>query len=108
MKVITTREMVRHAKDIFEMAEQERVAIKRGNKYINLIVTEDPGTEFITENWIKEFMSIPAEYRVNPFDVSPSGDIYFADKRNVEYIKNARTGRVITLSEEEEKALFSL
>jgi hypothetical protein len=54
------------------------------------VVTEEPDTKFVSENWIKEFFSIPAEYRVNPFDVSPSGDLYFADKRNLEHIDRAR------------------
>ena len=108
MKLVTTREVVRQTKAIFEMAERERVAIKRGNKYINLIVTEDIDAAFITKNWVAEFLSIPSEYRVNPFDISPSGDIYFADRRNIEHIDKARTGRTKILSKEEQKALFSL
>lgn len=29
---------------------------------------------------------IPEEFRCNPYDVSPSGDPFFADRRNVEYV----------------------
>jgi hypothetical protein len=50
---------------------------------------EEPDIKFVSENWVKEFLSIPAEYRVNPFDVSPSGDLFFADKRNLEHIDKA-------------------
>ncbi|SCD20328.1 hypothetical protein PSM36_1507 [Proteiniphilum saccharofermentans] len=87
MKIITTREIVRETKTYFELAEKERIAVKRGRKYVNLIVTDDPDTKFVSEDWINEFMSIPAEYRINPFDVSPSGDLFFADKRNIEKIE---------------------
>jgi hypothetical protein len=52
---------------------------------------EEPDTKFVSESWVKDFLSIPAEYRVNPFDVSPSGDLFFADKRNLEHIDNALT-----------------
>ena len=108
MKVITTREIVRQTKTYFELAEKERVLVKRGKKYVNLIVTDEPDTKFVNENWIKEFMSIPAEYRVNPFEVSSSGDLFFADIRNLEHIDKARKGQVKTLSKEEQKELFSL
>ncbi|MDR2691514.1 MAG: type II toxin-antitoxin system YoeB family toxin [Dysgonamonadaceae bacterium] len=32
------------------------------------------------EGWINEFMSIPMEYHCNPFDINPSGDLFFANK----------------------------
>lgn len=86
MKVITTREIRNEIKTYFELAEHERVSVKRGRKFINLIVSEDPSKIYVDEDWVAEFMSIPAEYRVNPFEVSPSGDLFFADKRNLELI----------------------
>lgn len=89
MKIITTREMQASIKTYFELAEKENVSVKRGNKYVHLIVSNKPDTKFVSEEWIKEFMSIPMEYRCNPFDVSPSGDIFFADKRNVEKLNKA-------------------
>lgn len=46
---------------------------------------------------LKEFLSIPQEYRVNPYDYSPSGDLFFADKRNIDKL-NASMNR------EEEKS----
>lgn len=108
MKVITTREIVRETKTYFELAEKERVAVKRGKKYVNLIVTDNPDDKFVNEDWINRFMNIPEEYRVNPFDRSPSGDLFFADRRNIDHIDKARTGQTKRLSEEEKKKLFSL
>ena len=108
MKIITTREIVRETKTYFELAEKERVAVKRGKKYINLIVTDNPDEKYVNEKWITEFMNIPEEYRVNPFDVSPSGDLFFADKRNIQRIDKASKGQTKQLSEEEREKLFSL
>lgn len=84
MKIITTRELRNQTKAVFEMAEKERVAIKRGNKYWELTESDDPTITPIDGAWVGEFLAIPEEFRVNPFDISPSGDIYWADRRNVE------------------------
>ncbi|MDR1895183.1 MAG: hypothetical protein LBR10_00140 [Prevotellaceae bacterium] len=112
MKIITTRDIRNGTKAMFELAEKERVAVKRGKKYVNLIVSNEPDTKFVSEEWINEFMSIPMEYRCNPFEYSPSGDLYYADKRNIEHlekaIKQARSGKVSKLSKEEQRELFSL
>lgn len=87
MKIITTREFRNGTKTYFDLAEKERVAVKRGKKFVNFIVTEDPDTQFFSEEWIKEFLAIPEVHRCNPFDVSPSGDLFWADKRNIEQLK---------------------
>lgn len=112
MKIITTREIRKETKTFFELAETERVAVKRGKKYVNLIVSDEPDTQFVSEEWIKQFMSIPMQYRCNPFEYSPSGDLYFADKRNVEHVekalKQAHSGKVRKLSKEEQRELFNL
>lgn len=34
-----------------------------------------------------EIAKIPEQYRCNPYEISPSGDPFFADKRNVEYVR---------------------
>jgi len=43
------------------------------------------------------FFSIPEEHRTDPFDLSPSGDVYWADRRNVEQLerpgKDVRAGK---------------
>ena len=44
MKVITTRKMRNEAKGYFEMDERGRVAVKRGDKFVNLIV-ESPANK---------------------------------------------------------------
>lgn len=108
MKVITTREISRQTKTFFELAETERVAVKRGKKYVNLVVTDEPDTLFFSANYLKEFMSIPSEYRVNPFDVSPSGDLFFADRRNIEKISRAKAGKATLLTREAQKTLFEI
>ncbi len=84
MKVITTRELQNQTKAVFEMAENERVVVKRGKKYAIQTMSEDPAKPLLDETWVREFFAIPEEFRVNPFDVSPSGDVYWADRRNVE------------------------
>jgi hypothetical protein len=106
MKIITTREMRADAKTFFELAEKERVAVKRGRKYVNLVVTSEPDSQFVSEEWIKEFMSIPMEHRCNPFEISPSGDLYFADKRNVEKlnksIEASKAGKITRVNTKKE------
>ena len=108
MKIITTRDIVRQTKTYFDLSEKERIAVKRKDKYVILMIADDPGKIFVNEDWINEFMSIPEAYRVNPFEVSASGDLFFADKRNLDHIDKALKGNTITLSDEEEQQLFSL
>ena len=112
MNIITTREIRKDTKAFFELAEKERVSIKRGKKYINLLVSDNPAKKYVDEDWIKEFMAIPAQYRVNPFDLRPSGDLFFADKRNIDHINNAidqaKKGQVKKLSKEDQGKFFSL
>ncbi|GHT04655.1 hypothetical protein FACS189423_07660 [Bacteroidia bacterium] len=112
MKVITTREVRNEMKTYFDLAEEERVLVKRGKKFVNLIITDDPDRVFLDDNWVRDFFAIPAEYRCNPFDISPSGDLFWADKRNVEQlgkaIKSAETGKKYVLKEEDQKRFFGL
>ena len=60
------------------------IAVKRGKEYVNLTISDDPAKALLDEEWVREFFSIPEQFRVNPFDVSPSGDVFWADRRNVE------------------------
>lgn len=112
MKIITTREFRSEAKTYFELAEKENVAVKRGKKYIRLVVTDSPDKSLVDQDWIKQFLDIPEQYRCDPFEISPSGDIFYADKRNVEHLKRAiekaKTGKTIRLSKEEQKKLLGL
>ena len=112
MRVITTTEIVRQPKTYFELAERERIAVKRRGKYINMVVSDTPDCQLITEYWIKDFFSIPVEYRCNPFDYSPSGVLYFADKRNIDRlnksIEHAKAGKLKIMSESKQKELLGL
>ena len=87
MVIVSTKEFRDKQKKYFDLAEEEKVLIKRGKKYVNLFVTDKPDNNFVNETWVKEFISIPEEYRCNPFDMSPSGDLFWADRRNVEYVQ---------------------
>lgn len=111
MKIISTREFRNEAKTYFELAEKERVVVKRGEKFVNFIVTDEPDSQFFGEYWIKEFLAIPENYRCNAFDVSPSGDLYWADKRNVDRPKRTisdsqSNGNVTVTTAEQLKSLL--
>ncbi len=110
MKIITTRELRNQTKAVFEMAEKERVVIKRGKKLINIISQDDPIMGWLDGTLLREYHQIPAEFRVNPFDVSPSGDLFWADRRNVDELDRrlANRGETIFLSEEEQAKLFNI
>ena len=105
MKIVTTREIARQPKVFYDLARKEKVVVKRKDEYVHQVVSKKPDANFVSDEWLDDFFKIPAEYRCNPFDISPSGDLYFADKRNVEAIKRgkeqARTGqgRVISIDE---------
>jgi len=104
--------MTRQPKIFYDLAREEQVVVKRKNEYVHQVVTDKPDTKFVTDEWLDEFFKIPAEHRCNPFDISPSGDLYFADKRNVEAmeksIEQARNGQTRRLTKEAQKELFGL
>jgi hypothetical protein len=114
MKVVTTREFRSGVKGFFELAEKERVSIKRGNRFVNLIVSDDPDQAFVDQNWVTGFLTIPDTYRCNPFEISPSGDLFWADKRNVEHLRKSieaaeqekQAGTISTIKGKEELSKF--
>jgi hypothetical protein len=112
MKIVTTREITRQPKVYFELAKEEKVVVKRGQEYVHQIVSDRPDANFVNDEWLEEFFKIPAEYRCNPFDISPSGDLYYADKRNIEHIEEgieqAKSGQVKKISINEIEKLFGL
>lgn len=67
------------------MASKERVMVKRGNDYVHLVVSSKPDATFMDSQWIQNWFAIPEEYRCDPFKMSPSGDLFWADKRNVDF-----------------------
>ena len=87
MVIVSTKEFRDNQRKYFDIAEEEHVLIKRGKKYINLFVSDRPDENIISATWVKDFLSIPPEYRCNPFEKSPSGDLFWADIRNVEYVE---------------------
>jgi hypothetical protein len=81
MKIITSREFRDNQKKFFDMVDnKELVVVKRSkNRAYKLVpVSEDD-----------MLIEIPKEYRCDPYEISPSGDIFWADKRNVEIVKKA-------------------
>lgn len=88
MIVITTREFRENQKKFFDLAEVQRVIIKRKNQFLELV----PRGEAIPES------------------VSPSNDTYFDDPRNIEDIvkasEQARNGQTVKLTADLRKELF--
>ncbi len=81
MLVISSREFRDNLAQYFDLADSRKdVVIQRGkNKAYRLLpISED---DYVAP--------IPAEYLCNPFDISPSGDMFWADKRNVEKLEKA-------------------
>lgn len=80
MRVVSSREFRDHQKKYFEMVDNnEQVVVRRKNRAYKLVpVTED---DMLVE--------IPKQYRCDPYEISPSGDVFWADKRNIEIVKNA-------------------
>ena len=89
MLIVSTKDFRDSQKKYFDMAKKEKVLIKRGNDYIRLVVSAHPDDNYalVSDKWINDFLNIPEKYRCNPFDISPSGDLFWADKRNVEKVK---------------------
>lgn len=80
MKIVTSREFRDHQKKYFDMVDNnEQVVVKRKNRAYKLVpVTEDD-----------ILVDIPKEYRCDPYEISPNGDKFWADTRNVEIVKKA-------------------
>lgn len=80
MKIVTSREFRDHQKKYFEMVDNnEQVIVKRKNRAYKLVPVSDDDM----------LVDIPKEFRCDPYEVSPSGDMFWADKRNVEKVKKA-------------------
>ena len=107
MIVISPTELRNEQKKYFDLAEKERVFVKRGRKFIELAVSDKIDEyENEIEQWAKDFFAIPEEFRCDPFKISPSGDVYFADKRNLDAIEKSRQqvreGKVTRINSAEE------
>ncbi len=80
MKIVTSREFRDNQKMYFDLVDNnEQVIVKRKSRAYKLVpVTDDD-----------MLVDIPKEYRCDPYEISPSGDMFWADKRNVEKVKKA-------------------
>jgi hypothetical protein len=88
MKIITSREFRDHQKKYFEMVDNnEQIIVKRKNRAYKLVPVSDDDM----------LVDIPKEFRRDPYEVSPSGDMFWADKRNVEKVKKAIEEKEIAL-----------
>jgi hypothetical protein len=79
--MVTSREFRNNQKKYLDMVDnKEQVIVKRSkNRAYKLVpVTEDD-----------MLVDIPKEYRIDPYEISPSGDLFWADKRNIEIVKKA-------------------
>lgn len=85
MKKITEKEFKQNIGTVLEQATDEPIQIELENN--TLYVSTIHNINIIDNEWVKEFMAIPEEFRINPFEISDSGDLYWADKRNVEAVK---------------------
>lgn len=86
MKKITEIQFKHNVDAFLEQATDEPIQIKLVNNTLYLSTIHN--INVIDNEWVKEFMAIPEEFRINPFEISDSGDLYWADKRNVEAVKN--------------------
>lgn len=88
MIVITTREFRENQKKFFDLAEEQRVIIKRKNQFLELVPRGN----------------------VIPESVSPSNDPYFDNPRNIEDIvkssEQALNGQTVKLTDDLRKELF--
>ncbi len=80
MKVVSSREFRDNQKKYFDMVDnKEQIVVKRKNRAYKLVPVSDDDM----------LVEIPQEFRIDPYEISPSGDLFWADKRNVEIVKKA-------------------
>ena len=89
MVLVSTREFKTQQKKYFDLAVNEKVVVKRGKQFFSITASSKPDNRLIDYEWLKKYIAIPDEYRCDPFEISPSGDLFYADKRNVEKVKTA-------------------
>lgn len=81
MKIVSSREFRDNQRKYFDMVDnQEQIIVKR---------SKDKAYKLVPVTADDMLIEIPLEYRCNPYDYSPSGDPFWADKRNVEIVKKA-------------------
>lgn len=86
MKKITEIQFKQNIDAFLEQDTDEPIQIELVNNTLYLSTIQN--TNVIDNEWVKEFMAIPEEFRINPFEISDSGDLYWADKRNVDGVND--------------------
>ena len=73
-----------------------------------IVKTRDHGTFKVKIEPIKRndaILNIPPEFRRDPYEISPSGDPFFADQRNIDMINEglhqAEEGKTFSMNESE-------
>ena len=80
MVIVTSREFRDNQKKYFDMVDNnEQIIVKRKNRAYKLVPVSDDDM----------LVDIPKEYRCDPYELSSSGDTFWADKRNVEKVRKA-------------------
>src|SRR6056297_588171 len=80
MRIVTSREFRDNQKKYFDMIDNnEQVVVMRKNRSYKLVLVSEDDM----------LVDIPKEYRCDPYEISPSGDLFWADKRNIEIVKKA-------------------
>lgn len=85
MKKMTDKQFKQNIDTFLEQATDEPIQIEIESNTLYLSTIRN--INIIDNEWVKEFMAIPEEFRINPFEISDSGDLYWADSRNVEGVK---------------------
>jgi len=85
MKKITEKEFKQNIDTVLEQSTDQPIQIELLNNTLYLSTIRN--INILDNEWVKEFMAIPEEFRINPFEISDSGDLYWADSRNVEGVK---------------------
>src|SRR5690554_7352226 len=71
MKKITEKEFKQNINAVLEQATDEPIQIELLNNTLYLSTIRN--TNILDNEWVKEFMAIPEEFRINPFEISDSG-----------------------------------
>lgn len=80
MLVVSSREFRDNQRKYFDLVDKnEHVIVKRSKNRAYKLTP-------VSENDL--LFEIPEKYRVNPYDISPTGDPFWADKRNVDFVLN--------------------
>ncbi|TZF83831.1 hypothetical protein FW774_10225 [Pedobacter sp. BS3] len=70
------------------MTEDSGQPEKRGNKFINLVISDDPGNAFVDKTGVKDFLAMPGKRRYPALRHQPYQITWYqADKRNVEQLR---------------------